>query len=103
MLRRLQGQSRTVANHLFLPITSGKSASVYECFPFIWPYNGRSALLPECLPRVWAQGSLADFSSRWFPRTACHGNGRVGRNLSQKDFGVTFGVGFRWETRLISR
>ena len=47
MLRRLQGQARTVANHLFLPITSGKSASVYECFPFIWPYNAHPVLLKE--------------------------------------------------------
>ena len=23
-------------------ISTGSSASVYECFPFIWPYNARS-------------------------------------------------------------
>jgi hypothetical protein len=34
----------------FGPISTAKLASVYECIPFIWPYNARSALLPERIP-----------------------------------------------------
>ena len=29
-------------------IGNDKSASVYECFPFIWPYNGLSVEVAAC-------------------------------------------------------
>ena len=48
-------------------ISTGSSASVYECFPFIWPYNALRADVTHLkrgsvtLPRV------ADYTSKWFP------------------------------------
>jgi hypothetical protein len=66
-------------------ITPHKSASVYECFPFTWPYNARPVLLKNST-RLRPQGQNADDPSMSLARATLwdKGDSRRCRNMHQK-------------------
>jgi hypothetical protein len=47
-----------------------ESASVYECFRFIWPYNAQPVLLKNST-RSRPQGQNADYSLKWISAAKC--------------------------------
>jgi hypothetical protein len=52
-------------------VSNDKSASVYECFPFIWPYNARCSLVP--MPkRLDLSQWVADNTDKWIGEANLH-------------------------------
>jgi hypothetical protein len=64
MIVDLWSATRSWPQTLLWEITPDKSASVYECFPFTWPYNAQPVLLKNST-RSRSQGRNGDYTSKW--------------------------------------